>query len=84
MPAVVSGFGSIFVSDFLDPPVGSAVDLERNDADFFVGYRRGLLARGILELPANLKRSHLCFAHTEEDVDRLLEETSEAAAELLR
>ena len=81
--AVVAGFGSIFVSYFLEPPVRHRRDLERNDAALFVGYRRGLLEQGIFELPANLRRSHLCFAHTEQDVDRLLECTSRAARAVL-
>jgi len=42
-----------------------------------------LLEHGILELPANLRRSHLCCAHTEADVDRLLEATEQAPRSVL-
>ena len=78
VPAVVSGFGSVFVSYFLEGPVVSYDDLLRNDVDLFVGYRRELMKDGIFELPLNLKRSHFSYAHTDEDVDRLLEATEGA------
>jgi glutamate-1-semialdehyde 2,1-aminomutase len=38
---------------------------------------------GIFELPLNLKRSHFSYAHTDEDVDRLLEATEAAVARAL-
>ena len=60
---------------FLEGPVVSYDDLLRNDVDLFVGYRRELMKDGIFELPLNLKRSHFSYAHTDDDVDRLLEAT---------
>jgi glutamate-1-semialdehyde 2,1-aminomutase len=83
VPAVVSGFGSVFVSYFLDGEVRSYDDLLRNDVDLFVGYRRELMRHGIFELPLNLKRSHFSFAHADEDVDRLLEATEAAVSTVL-
>ena len=78
VPVVVSGFGSVFVTYFLDGPVESYDDLLANDVDLFVGYRRELMSHGIFELPLNLKRSHFSYAHTDADVDRLLEATEAA------
>ena len=78
--AVVAGFGSVFVSYFLERPVVSYDDLLANDVDLFVGYRRELMKDGIFELPLNLKRSHFSYAHTDDDVDRLLEATEGAVA----
>jgi glutamate-1-semialdehyde 2,1-aminomutase len=83
VPAVVSGFGSVFVSYFLDGPVRSYDDLLANDVDLFVGYRRELMKHGIFELPLNLKRSHFSYAHTDEDVARLLEATEAAVTTVL-
>jgi len=83
VPAVVSGFGSVFVTYFLDGPVVSYDDLLRNDVELFVGYRRELMKEGIFELPLNLKRSHFSYAHTDEDVDRLLEGTEAAVTRYL-
>ena len=54
-----------------------------NDVDLFVGYRRELMKDGIFELPLNLKRSHFSYAHTDEDVDRLLEATEGAVTRYL-
>ena len=81
--AVVSGFGSVFVSYFLEGAVVSYDDLLRNDVDLFIGYRRELMKDGIFELPLNLKRSHFSYAHTDEDVDRLLEATEGAVKRYL-
>ena len=83
VPAVVSGFGSVFVSYFLDGPVECYDDLLRNDAELFCAYRLELMKHGVFELPLNLKRSHFSHAHTEADVDRLLEATEAAVTAAL-
>ena len=83
VPVVVAGFGSIFVTYFLDGPVDSYEDLLRNDAEMFVGYRRALMPHGIFELPLNLKRSHISYAHDDADVDALIEATERAVESVL-
>ena len=81
--AVVSGYGSVFLAYFLEGPVRSYDDLLANDVELFVGYRRELMEHGIFELPLNLKRSHFSYAHTDADVDRLLEATEAAVTAVL-
>jgi len=83
VPAVVSGYGSVFVTYFQDGPVDQYRDLLRNDVDMFVGYRQKLLPHGLFELPLNLKRSHVSYAHSEEEIDRLLVATESAVSEVL-
>src|SRR6476660_6921984 len=83
VPVVVSGYGSVFVTYFLDGPVTSYDDLLANDVEMFTGYRRELRKHGIFELPLNLKRSHFSYAHTDADVDRLLEATEAAVTTVL-
>ena len=83
VPAVVSGYGSVFLAYFLEGPVRSYDDLLANDVELFVGYRRELMEHGIFELPLNLKRSHFSYAHTDADVDRLLEATEAAVTAVL-
>lgn len=84
VPAVVAGFGSVFVTYFLEPPVESYDDLLRNDVEMFIGYRRELMNHGIFELPLNLKRNHISYAHTEADIDALLEATEGVIAGMLK
>ena len=84
VPATVSGFGSIWVTYYLEGPVESYTDLLRNDAELFVGYRLELLKHGIFELPLNLKRNHFSYAHEEAHVDRLVEATEAAVDSVLR
>jgi glutamate-1-semialdehyde 2,1-aminomutase len=83
VPVWVSGFGSVFVTYFLEGEPSSYDDLLANDADLFVGYRSELMKHGIFELPLNLKRSHFSYAHTDDDVDRLLEATEVAVTTVL-
>ena len=83
VPAVVAGFGSVFVTYFLEPPVESYDDLLRNDVRMFLGYRRELMNHGIFELPLNLKRSHISYAHTRADIDALLEATEGVIAKMI-
>ncbi|MBB5082502.1 aspartate aminotransferase family protein [Nonomuraea endophytica] len=77
--SLVTGYGSVFVEYFMDGPARTYDDLLRNDASMFIGYRRRLLDHGIFELPLNLKRSHVSYAHTDADVDHLLEAAALAA-----
>ncbi len=76
--ATVTGYGSISVAYFMDGPIVRYDDMLRNDAELFVGYRRKLLELGFLELPLNLKRNTLSYAHTETQVDDLLAATEAA------
>jgi glutamate-1-semialdehyde 2,1-aminomutase len=97
VPAVVAGFGSVFVTYFVGAglapaqegrPQGSPLqpetysDLLGFDAEEFVQYRRRLIDRGIFLMPANLKRAHLSYAHTDADVDRLLQATEDVLKEM--
>jgi glutamate-1-semialdehyde 2,1-aminomutase len=84
IPATVSGFGSVFVTYFVDGPVARYEDLLANDAALFTGYRLAQMEHGVFELPLNLKRSHVSYAHTDADVDRLLEATRQSLRRILR
>jgi glutamate-1-semialdehyde 2,1-aminomutase len=83
VPVWVSGFGSVFVTYFIEGEPSSYDDLLANDVELFTGYRRELMKHGIFELPLNLKRSHFSYAHTDDDVDRLLEATEVAVSTVL-
>jgi glutamate-1-semialdehyde 2,1-aminomutase len=78
VPAVVGGFGSLFVLCFMDGPLLSYDDVLRNDAALFGRYRRQLVARGIFEMPESLGRSHIGASHTDGDVDRSLDAARDA------
>jgi glutamate-1-semialdehyde 2,1-aminomutase len=78
VPAVVGGFGSLFVLCFMDGPLETYEDVLRNDTSLFMRYRRELIARGVFEMPESLGRSHISAAHTEDDIDRSLEIAEEA------
>ena len=82
--AVVTGFGSISVTYFMDGPVETYADLLRNDAARFVEYRRRLIEHGIFSMPLNLKRDHLTYAHTDAHVDQTLEACENVLVEIVR
>jgi glutamate-1-semialdehyde 2,1-aminomutase len=81
-PVQVSGFGSVFVTYFVDHPVRNYEDLLDNDVDLFTGLRMAQMEHGVFELPLNLKRSHFSYAHTDDDVDTLLAATEAAWRDL--
>jgi glutamate-1-semialdehyde 2,1-aminomutase len=81
-PAQVSGYGSVFVTYFVDHPVRDYGDLVDNDVDLFTGLRLAQMEHGVFELPLNLKRSHFSYAHTDDDVDKLLGATEAAWRDL--
>ncbi len=78
IPALVSGFGSLFVLCFMEGPLESYDDVLRNDNELFMAYRRELIERGIFEMPESLGRSHVSNSHTDDDVDRSLEAAEES------
>jgi glutamate-1-semialdehyde 2,1-aminomutase len=84
IPAAVTGFGSIFVTYFMEGSVESYTDLLRNDAARFVEYRRRLIDRGIFTMPLNLKRDHISYAHTDAHVDQTLEVCEDVLKEMAR
>jgi glutamate-1-semialdehyde 2,1-aminomutase len=71
--AHVTGFGSVFVVYFMEPPVESYTDLLRNNSEMDLAFRWGMIERGIFIHPMCLKRSHVSAAHSKEDVVRTLE-----------
>lgn len=71
--ATVAGFGSVFLTYFMEGPIESYSDLLRNDEAKFLEYRRRLFERGIFKLPVNLKRNHISYAHTDAQIDRTLQ-----------
>jgi glutamate-1-semialdehyde 2,1-aminomutase len=84
VPATVAGHGSVFVLCFLEGPLESFDDFLRNDSARFVRYRRELVARGVFEMPDHIGcRSHISYAHTDEDIDLTLEAAEEALAAAL-
>jgi glutamate-1-semialdehyde 2,1-aminomutase len=80
--ATVAGFGSVFLTYFLDGRIESYSDLLRNDADRFVAYRQRLIRRGVFKIPRNLKRSHVSYSHTDAHVDRTLEVCEDVLKEM--
>lgn len=85
LSATVAGFGSVFLLYFMEPepPILNYDDLLRHDSRKFLAYRRKLIARGIYELPVNLKRSYISLSHSEEDIDQTLEIANSVLSEPL-
>lgn len=66
--AFVTGFGSVFVIYFMDPPVNSYTDLLRNNSRMDKTFRRHLIESGIMVSPYPLKRNHISASHSEQDI----------------
>jgi glutamate-1-semialdehyde 2,1-aminomutase len=68
-----TNFGSVWVCYFTDRVVRNYDDALTSDAGLYVGLHQGLIDRGFLTVPLNLKRNHITGAHTAEDIARTLE-----------
>jgi glutamate-1-semialdehyde 2,1-aminomutase len=77
-----TSFGSVWVCYFTDRIVRNFEDALTSDADLYVGLHRGLIDRGFLTVPLNLKRNHISAAHTDEDIARTLDAAEDTLAEL--
>jgi len=87
LPITVAGYGSIFVPYFIEPtgePPSKYDHLLANDSDKDVAFRVEMIERGFFMLPSPLKRSHLCAAHTDEDIDRMLDATEDVLKAMKR
>lgn len=80
--AYVAGFGSVWTTYFMDREPLNYTDLMDNDAEVYVAYRRKLLERGIFKMPMNIKRNHVSYSHTEQDIDYTLEQIEDVLKEL--
>jgi glutamate-1-semialdehyde 2,1-aminomutase len=78
VPAVVSGFGSLYVLNFMAGELTSYDDAVRNDTALQVRYRQELLRRGVFEMPESSGRNHISFSHTAEDIEHTLEVAEQA------
>ncbi len=74
LEATACGYGSVFVLYFLDRQPRNFDELLDNDAERYVGFHAGMVDRGHFMLPMNLKRNNVSAAHTDADIDRLLED----------
>ena len=77
-----TSFGSVWVLYFTDRPVRNFDDALASDARLYVDFHRGLLDRGFLVVPINLKRNHFTAAHTDEDLARTLQAAEDVLREL--
>jgi glutamate-1-semialdehyde 2,1-aminomutase len=74
----VSGYGGVYVLNFMEGPLVSYEDVLRNNGEQQVRYRRELLERGVFEMPEAGGRNHIGAAHTESDIAQTLEVAGEA------
>ena len=77
-----TSFGSVWVCYFTDRDVRDFDDALTNDAALYVAFHQGLIDRGFLTVPLNLKRNHITAAHTDEDIARTLQAAEDTLAEL--
>lgn len=78
----VAGFGSVWTTYFMDREPLNYTDLMDNNAELYVAYRRKLLERGIFKIPMNLKRNHIGYSHSVQDIDYTLQCVEDVLKEL--
>ncbi len=73
LPATVVGYGSVFLIYWGTGPFNSYDDLINLDAEKFVSFRQRMIGRGFYLVPIHLKRALFSYAHTKNDMNRMLE-----------
>ncbi|TMV45551.1 aspartate aminotransferase family protein [Paenibacillus mesophilus] len=82
--AYVAGFGSTWTTYFMGFEPKNYTDLQHNDAEFYVSYRKKLIEKGIYKMPMNIKRNHISYSHTDEDIAVTLEAIETVLKEMSR
>jgi len=82
--AHVAHYGSVFVVYFCESPVRNYTDLLRNDTARDIAFRRSMMDRGCFFLPLAMKRNHISAAHSQEDIDRMLQAAEDVLREMAR
>ena len=80
----VAGYGSVFAPYFMSGPINRYDDLLRNDTAADLAFRNAMIGRGIFMLPVALKRNHISAAHTDADIDAMLNAAEDALSEMVR
>jgi glutamate-1-semialdehyde 2,1-aminomutase len=81
--AIVAGFGSVWTTYFMDFEPQNYTDLQHNNAEIFIEYRRKLIEKGVYKMPMNIKRNHISYSHTDLEIDTTLEIIETVLKELL-
>src|SRR5699024_3687150 len=81
--AYVAGFGSVWTTYFMDFEPKNYTDLMKNDAEMYVAFRKKLIERGFFKMPMNIKRNHISYSHTKEDIDNTLQAIEDVLKELV-
>ena len=73
IPARVQRVGSLLTLFFTDRPVHDEEDAKTSDRDHFAAFHRAMLARGVLLPPSQFECLFLSLAHTDADLDVILD-----------
>lgn len=73
IPAQVNRVGSLLTVFFTDTPVDSYDAARSSDLEQFRRWYLGLLEQGIYAAPSQFEAMFLCNAHTDEEVERIIE-----------
>lgn len=73
IPAQVNRVGSLLTVFFTDNPVNSYDTARSSDLEQFRRWYLGLLEQGIYAAPSQFEAMFLCNAHTDEEIERIIE-----------
>lgn len=78
----VAGFGSVWTTYFMNREPKNYTDLQHNDEQLYIAYRKKLIQKGIYKMPMNLKRNHIGYSHTAQDIAVTLDKIEEVLKEM--
>ena len=72
LPVKTNRIGSMFTIFFTADEVYDYQSAARSDTRLFASYFRGMLSQGINLAPSQFEAAFLCFAHTDEDLEKTI------------
>lgn len=80
--ATVERYGTVFLTYFMEDTPTDYRDVLENDVETYMGYRWGMIDRGVMMVPENARRNYITAAHNEEDARKTIEAADEVLYEL--
>jgi glutamate-1-semialdehyde 2,1-aminomutase len=83
LDVTVKSIGSVFVPYFMKADADCyETIIAHNNAELDLKFRRSMVEKGFLMFPMALKRNHIMYTHTDEQIDRALEAVDQTMKEL--
>lgn len=80
----IEKYGTVFLTYFLKDTPRDYSDVLEHDVDLYMDYRWGMVDRGVMMVPKDVRRNYITASHNQEDARKTIEAAHEVLAELAK